>query len=113
MYSAIITVYDKATNYESTRCIIFYDNLSKVEVKSGKRTIVHQSSISTNHTWISVNDKILQVTWLDRFINKRHKEQSWLSKVEGLDHVKDEYDDHFGKRTKDAIPNAHGKYLQV
>ena len=69
--------------------------------------------MSTNHTWISVNDKILQVTWLDRFINKRHKEQSWLSKVEGLEHVKDEYDDHFGKRTKDAIPNAHGKYLQV
>ena len=109
MYSVIVVVYDKAGNFKSTRCLIFYDNQSKVDAKPNKRTIVTQTSKETNYTWVSVTEKTLNVAWEDLFINERHKNHSWLSVVASLPKVDNVYDDHFGKRDVMAIPNAHGK----
>ena len=109
MYSVIVVVYDKAGNFKSTRCLIFYDNQSKVDSKPDKRIIVTQTSKATNYTWVSVTDKTLKVSWKDLFINERHKKHSWLSAVASLQKVDNVYDDHFGKRDVMEIPNAHGK----
>ncbi|VDI60122.1 Hypothetical predicted protein, partial [Mytilus galloprovincialis] len=108
LYSTTLIVYDKALNYKATRCVILYDNQSKVDIMAGKRTIVEQSSKDTNYTWISVSDKNLKVSWTDRFINFRHKQNHWLGSVGSLSDVVGEYDDHYGKRSVDEIPNAHG-----
>ena len=109
MYSVVVVVYDKAGNKEYTRCLILYDNQSKVEIKAGKRTTVQQSTKGSNYTWVSVTDKTLQVVWQDHFINERHKKHSWLIGVGSLPHVENVYDDHVGKRDVTEVPNAHGK----
>lgn len=89
--------------------MIFYDNKSKVDTMAGKRIIVEQASKETNYTWISVSDKTLKVSWKDRFINFIHKQNHWLGNVGSLSDVVGEYDDHYGKRSIDEIPNAHGE----
>lgn len=109
MYSVIIVVYDKAGNLEYTRCLILYDNQSKVETKPGKRTTVQQSTKGSNYTWVTVNDRTLHVAWQYRFINERHRKHSWLIGVANLPHVKNAYDDHIGKRDVTEVPNVHGK----
>lgn len=113
LYSTTLIVYDKALNYKATRCVILYDNQSKVDIMAGKRTIVEQSSKDTNYTWISVSDKTLKVSWRDRFINFRHKQNHWLGNVGSLSDVVGEYDDNYGKRSVDEIPNAHGKISYI
>jgi hypothetical protein len=52
MYSVVLIVFDKAKNKRFARCLVFYDNMSTNEVKSGKRIIVKQSSFLGN--WISI-----------------------------------------------------------
>jgi hypothetical protein len=111
MYSVVLIVFDKAKNKRFARCLVFYDNMSTNEVKSGKRIIVKQSSLETNHTWVSKDDLTLIVLWTDRFLNKRHKQHGWLNKVESLKHIAKEYDDIYGVRTVSQIPNIHGKIL--
>ena len=111
MYSVSVAVYDKAQNYKVTRCLVFYDDQSKVEIKANKRTLVQESTKLTNYTWVAVKDPILSVIWTDRFINYRHKQNHWLDGVEKLSDVESKYDDHEGKRTVDAIPNSHGNII--
>lgn len=113
MYSVSLAVFDKANNYKVTRCLVFYDDKSKVEMNPKERTLVKQSSQSTNYTWVSVNSPTLNVVWTDKFINYRHKNNFWLASVGKVKDVESEYDDHVGKRTVDAIPNAHGKMIYI
>ena len=48
MYSVVLIVFDKAKNKRFARCLVFYDNMSTNEVKSGKRIIVnlYETSVS-------------------------------------------------------------------
>ncbi|CAG2185452.1 unnamed protein product [Mytilus edulis] len=108
MYSMILTSIDKAGNHQSARCLVFYDDISVVDIKHTKRIKVNEASAKTNYTWVSVDDVELSVTWPDRFLNERHEKHGWLYEVAAYVGVQEEYDDLYGPRKVSPIDNIHG-----
>ncbi|CAC5390406.1 unnamed protein product [Mytilus coruscus] len=108
LYSMILTSSDKARNQLSARCLVFYDDISVVDIKRTKRIKVNTASAKTNYTWVSVDDLIISVTWKDRFLNERHEKHSWLHGVGTSVGVQEEYDDLYGPRNVSPIENIHG-----
>ncbi|VDI32878.1 Hypothetical predicted protein, partial [Mytilus galloprovincialis] len=108
MYSMILTSIDRAGNHQSARCLVFYDDISVVDIKHTKRIKVNEASAKTNFTWVSVDDVELSVTWTDRFLNERHEKHGWMYGVAGYVGVQEEYDDLYGPRKVSPIDNIHG-----
>lgn len=111
MYSIILTAFDKAGNYKSTRSLFFFDDNSFVETTSGTRMIVTESTSETDYEWVTTESSLLHVTWPGRFINERHDIYKWLHKIESNSHVDDAYDDKHGRRTVDLFTNIKGTFV--
>ncbi|CAC5375358.1 unnamed protein product [Mytilus coruscus] len=108
MYSILLTAFDKAGNYKSTRSVFLFDNQSFVETTSGTRTTVLESTVESNYTWVVFDTSLLNVTWAGRFMNERHDVYKWLNEIDANKHVDHEYDDMSGRRTVQWFPNVKG-----
>lgn len=108
MYSIILTAFDKAGNYKSTRSLFLFDDNSFVETTSGTRMIVTESTLETDYEWVITESSLLHVTWPGRFKNERHDIYKWLHRLESNSHVDSTYDDRFGRRTVDWFTNVKG-----
>ncbi|XP_063447092.1 uncharacterized protein LOC134726611 [Mytilus trossulus] len=108
MYSILLTAFDKAGNYKSTRSVFFFDNQSFVETTPGTRTTVLESTLDSNYTWVVFDTSLLNVTWAGRFMNERHDVHKWLNEIDTNKHIDHDHDDRFGRRTVQWCPNVKG-----
>nr|XP_034314147.1 uncharacterized protein LOC105348718 isoform X1 [Crassostrea gigas] len=107
MFAIHFSAYDKAGNYKTSRKVLLYDNISEVTFKPGKVTRVITASSETNYEWVTKDTQYVDILWKDRFLNHRHEINRWLNKVKLNKAVESRYDDHYGERQVDLIPNVH------
>ncbi|KAL3841827.1 hypothetical protein ACJMK2_019926 [Sinanodonta woodiana] len=116
-YFVILTCFDKAENFKSTRRILLFDDASVVSIQHQFRNLVLSATKETNYTWIIDRPSIIHVKWTNRFINERHHAMKWLNKVNPDSAVTADYDDMEGERTiylktnVNAILAFHVKYV--
>lgn len=113
MFAIHFSAFDKAGNYKTSRKVLLYDNISEVTFKPGKVTRVITASSETNYEWVTKDTQYVDILWKDRFLNHRHEINRWLNKVKQNKAVESRYDDHYGERQVDLIPNVHGKLISL
>lgn len=124
IYSFILQVTDKANNSEFARQIAIYDPNSTISITAESNLFVSTAEGLSNYSWQSECSTV-QVTWNDYFINSFHLENHLLLPIEPfpvqlrggnieelkseiVKDVKDDYDDHYGKRTVSAVKHVNG-----
>ncbi|XP_056017917.1 uncharacterized protein LOC125671274 isoform X2 [Ostrea edulis] len=124
IYSFILQVTDKANNSEFARQIAIYDPNSTISITAESNLFVSTAEGLSNYSWQS-ECLTVQVTWNDYFINSFHLENHLLLPIEPfpiqlrggnieelkseiVKDVKDDYDDHYGKRTVSAVKHVNG-----
>ncbi|XP_021364695.1 uncharacterized protein LOC110457663, partial [Mizuhopecten yessoensis] len=108
MFSIIFTAFDKGGNYRSMRRLSLFDDQSRVDVLPLAYTYVATASVKTNNTWLTVDTRTLNITWVGRFVNARHDAYHWLHSVEPHVGVEDVLDDHEGHRNINFTANVRG-----
>ncbi|XP_064614578.1 uncharacterized protein LOC135478236 [Liolophura sinensis] len=127
MYSVYLQVSDKANNSRYARTLVLYDPSSQVEINTSPDAELFVSSASSevDFHWQTNLQSPITVSWKKHFRNKFHEVNSLLNRVlpyPGNVYIKeigdrkyviskevdDNYDDHEGNRTVDAIRNVHG-----
>ncbi|XP_069122178.1 uncharacterized protein [Argopecten irradians] len=122
MYSILLEVADKASNFKYARRLFLFDDSSHVSINDNKMTI--PGSVGEKHLWISTlqNESTLgqpiQVSWANHFVNNDHVRLKLLTRVSPykanvyngiLDRiVKPGLDDNEGDRMMQPIDNIHG-----
>ncbi|XP_038044290.1 uncharacterized protein LOC119718928 [Patiria miniata] len=116
VYSVILSVVDNAGNVRQSRRFVFFDNdPDDVTIQSNFSLCVVSATEETDFMWLTNLDPSkgatsVQLDWTGHFINERHHSQGWLkpigSYVGGT--IDADYDQHFGKRGRAAVPNALG-----
>lgn len=108
MYAIHLSAVDKAGNIKMSRKLVLYDNLSKVTFNVKRNTRVETASSQTNFTWVTKETNKIFVKWWGRFINHRHDNSRWLTKINPYPKIDRAYDDFDGRRTVDEVPNIQG-----
>ena len=108
MFAIHFSAYDKAGNHKTSRKVLLYDNISEVTFKPDKVTRVVTASAETSYEWVVKDTRDVDIFWKDRFGNWRHESNRWLNMVTPNHAVESRYDDHYGERQVDEIPNVHG-----
>ncbi|XP_038077173.1 uncharacterized protein LOC119745021 [Patiria miniata] len=116
VYSVILSAVDNAGNVKQSRRFVFFDDDSDdVTIQTNFRLCVVSATEETDFVWLTNLDPSegatsVQLDWTEHFINERHLNQGWLkpigSYVGGT--IDADYDQHFGKRGRAAVPNALG-----
>ncbi|XP_078334035.1 uncharacterized protein LOC111124258 [Crassostrea virginica] len=107
MFAIHFSAFDKAGNHKTSRKVLLYDNISEVTFKPDKVTRVVTASAETSYEWVVQDTRDVDIFWKDRFGNWRHESNRWLNKVTPHHAVESRYDDHYGERQVDEIPNVH------
>ena len=110
MFAIHFSAFDKAGNHKTSRKLLLYDNNSSVTFNpdTSRVTSVVTASPETSFKWVVKDTRDVDISWKDRFRNWRHESNRWLNKVTPHLAVESRYDDHYGERQVDAIPNVHG-----
>ena len=110
MFAIHFSVFDKAGNSKTSRKLLLYDNNSSVTFNrdTSRVTRVVTASQETSFKWVVKDTRDVDISWEDRFGNWRHESNGWLNKVTSHHDVESRYDDHYGERQVDEIPNVYG-----
>ncbi|XP_038077171.1 uncharacterized protein LOC119745019 [Patiria miniata] len=116
VYSVILSAVDNAGNVKHSRRFVFFDDdPDDITIQSNFSLCVVSATEETDFVWLTNLDPsegatFVQLDWTGHFINERHHSQGWLkpiwSYVTGT--IDSDYDQHFGKRGRAAVPNALG-----
>ncbi|XP_022088193.1 uncharacterized protein LOC110977952 [Acanthaster planci] len=117
VYSVVLSVIDNVDNVRRSRRFVFFDdnrNDVTIDPTAPMRVLSHDGA--TEYGWVSFpdsspkRDKWLRLDWQGHFLNKRHVNKGLLKPIgpfaNGL--LDADYDQNFGQRGRDAIPNAGG-----
>lgn len=113
MYAIHLSAVDKAGNIQTSRKLVLYDNLSKVTFNGERNTRVKTASSQTNFTWVTKNTNMIFVEWYGRFMNHRHDNLRWLTKINPFPKIGRAYDDFDGRRTVDEVQNIQGILVTI
>ncbi|KAK3581576.1 hypothetical protein CHS0354_031922 [Potamilus streckersoni] len=106
-YFVVLTCFDKAGNFKSTRRILLFDDVSVVSIQHQFWNLVLSATKETNYSWIIDRPSRIHVNWTNRFINERHHAMKWLNKVNPNVAVTADYDDMEGERTINLKTNVN------
>ncbi|XP_038077172.1 uncharacterized protein LOC119745020 [Patiria miniata] len=116
VYSVVLSVVDNAGNVKQSRRFVFFDDdPDDITIQSNFSLCVVSATEETDFVWLTNLDPSkgatsVQLDWTGHFVNERHLNQGWLkpigSYVGGT--IDSDYDQHFGKRGRAAVPNALG-----
>ncbi|XP_069126322.1 uncharacterized protein [Argopecten irradians] len=122
MYSILLEVADKASNFKYARRLFLFDNSSHISINDNKMAI--PGSVGEKHLWISTlqNESALgdpiQISWANHFVNHDHVNLNLLTRVSPFRkdvyngiinrYVQPGLDDNEGERMMQPVENVHG-----
>ncbi|XP_022088082.1 uncharacterized protein LOC110977874 isoform X2 [Acanthaster planci] len=117
VYSVVLSVVDNVANVRRSRRFVFFDddqNDVVVEPVSSMRLL--SADGVTEYKWLTVSDwapsqaPLVRLDWQGHFVNSKHVSQGLLKPIGPYTNgtIDADYDQYFGQRGREAIPNAGG-----
>ncbi|XP_013404431.1 uncharacterized protein LOC106169508 isoform X2 [Lingula anatina] len=115
VYSIVMTVTDAAGNSIKTRRFVIYDSASSIDVFANSSLSVDSLNHQPRSSWISSanslskNGSTVTVSWKDHFVNRFYFANQFLDEIALFEDNPDpSYDQKFGLRPQQAVPNING-----
>ncbi|XP_067648887.1 uncharacterized protein [Haliotis asinina] len=119
MYSFVLEAADKANNSVYMRRFALYDKESAVTTDPQHALYISSAVQDHGLQWITNASTPLVINWEDHFLNYVHESGKFLNSILPFrvkvvedppiyKEVNDTNDDHYGRRTRAAIPNVRG-----
>ncbi|XP_046552143.1 LOW QUALITY PROTEIN: uncharacterized protein LOC124261811 [Haliotis rubra] len=119
MYSFVLEAADKANNSVYMRRFALYDKESSVTTDPDHALYISSAVQDHGFQWMTDASTPLVTNWQDHFLNYVHESGKFLNSILPFrvkvvedppiyKEVPHTNDDHYGRRTRDAIPNVRG-----